>query len=105
MRTLERGGYDEYHHRNHMRRSENKRAVRREEHDPRDEGANERGPDPDADSSEQACKQDRRQEGHRSEAFANPPEEPAEKRGEDEESAACRESKPGAVAWQLAKCG
>ena len=74
---LERGGEDEDAHGNDMRSGEGERPIGREEQHPGDQRAHGGDGEADADSAEQSGKQDRGQEGHRAEAFAEAAEQPA----------------------------
>jgi len=90
-------------HRDAVRGGKGERAVGREEHHPRNEGADDREGHSNPDAAEQAGQQDRRQERHRAEAFAHSAEEPAQDGGQPEECGARRQPQQRPVARQLSK--
>jgi hypothetical protein len=84
---------------------QDERAVGREEHHPRDQRADDRDRDADADPAEQPGKQDRGKEGHRAEALADASEQPPKHRREGKECRAGGEAQARPVARQSPKRG
>ena len=98
---LQRGGHHEHAHRDLVAGGEDERPVGRKEEDPRDEGTDCRKHQSDADATEQAGQQDRRQQGHGPEALADLSEHPAERRSQHEERKAGDNSQRRTVARQF----